>query len=145
MSPLVALMDNSVATINELMKTNVAVHVTASTVLAAKQATYLFASPEALLDGAGHDLLSERSFTESIAAVFIDECHLISAYSSSSGEPEFRATYTRLAELRTFLPEIPYVALTATATYQTVQDVASSLALRNPRLVKIGPNKTNIV
>ena len=147
LSPLISLMKDSVARLNKDISEPVAVHLVKETVEVARGAVYVFASPEALLDGkASHELLKESEFSSTVRAVFVDECHLISAYApSSTGEPPFRSAYTRLAQLRSFFPVIPFVALTATATRKTIADVVSALDMVNPRLIRVGVDKPNIV
>jgi ATP-dependent DNA helicase, RecQ family len=57
----------------------------------------------------------------------IDEAHCISQWG-----PDFRQDYHRLSLLRELRPDVPLLALTATATPQVLRDVAEQLGMRNP-------------
>jgi ATP-dependent DNA helicase RecQ len=57
----------------------------------------------------------------------IDEAHCVSQWGH-----DFRPDYQRLSLLRELRPEVPILALTATATPQVVADIAQALRLRDP-------------
>jgi ATP-dependent DNA helicase RecQ len=57
----------------------------------------------------------------------IDEAHCVSQWGH-----DFRPEYQQLSLLRALRPELPILALTATATPQVVQDIARSLKMRDP-------------
>ena len=58
---------------------------------------------------------------------------------------DFRAEFRRLGELRSRLPGVPFVALTATATARVRGDIASSLRLADPHLALATFDRPNIV
>merc|ERR1719203_1943452 len=64
-----------------------------------------------------------------IALIAIDEVHCISKWGH-----DFRPSYKRLGALRSHLPGIPIMALTATATNQVRGEVVESLSLQKPHL-----------
>lgn len=62
-----------------------------------------------------------------VCLLAIDEAHCISEWGH-----DFREEYKRLDTLRQFLPNVPFVALTATATKKVQLDIIQSLKLNNP-------------
>jgi len=71
--------------------------------------------------------------------IAIDEAHCISEWGH-----DFRPEYRRLAELRQQFPEVPLMALTATATERVRQDIAKQLRLREPRRYVASFNRPNL-
>jgi len=64
---------------------------------------------------------------QEISLFAIDEAHCISKWG-----PDFRQDYHRLALLRELKPEVPILALTATATPQVLRDIAKQLGMKSP-------------
>lgn len=62
-----------------------------------------------------------------VSLLAIDEAHCISEWGH-----DFREEYKQLDKLRQFLPSVPFVALTATATKKVQLDIVRSLKLNNP-------------
>ena len=57
----------------------------------------------------------------------------------------FRQHYSQLADIRALLPTgVPLMALTATATLQTRNDVMKNLAMTQVHVVQESPNRPNI-
>jgi len=83
----------------------------------------LYLAPERLALGNVMRELSEWNVTR----FAIDEAHCISEWGH-----DFRPDYRRLAEIRRIMPDVPILALTATATGRVRQDIISSLELRDP-------------
>lgn len=65
--------------------------------------------------------------TRDVGLFAIDEAHCVSQWG-----PEFRQDYHKLRILRELKPEVPILALTATATPLVLRDVVAQLGLRNP-------------
>ena len=58
---------------------------------------------------------------------------------------QFRQAFATIGELRSIIPScVHLIALTATATKETLQVVTSRLSLQNPVVVGTSPNRSNI-
>lgn len=58
---------------------------------------------------------------------------------------DFRSEYAKLCEMRSILPpSINVMALTATATKTLIKEVSENLGMKNPVIVSVSPDKTNI-
>ena len=84
----------------------------------------LYISPEKVLAEANYLL---KDITISLFA--IDEAHCISQWGH-----DFRPEYSQLKILREQFPQVPVIALTATADKITRQDILKQLNLKNPEL-----------
>jgi ATP-dependent DNA helicase RecQ len=95
----------------------------------------LYVAPERMmLSGFINDL---RQWNVKLLA--IDEAHCISEWGH-----DFRPEYRRLAELRQHFPEVPLMALTATATERVRADIVKQLRLREPRRYVASFNRPNL-
>ncbi len=95
----------------------------------------LYVAPERLmLDGWQENLKSWN-----VAALAIDEAHCVSEWGH-----DFRPEYRQLAKLREMLPEVPVMALTATATERVRTDVIQHLKLRDPAIFVASFNRPNL-
>ena len=74
-----------------------------------------------------------------VSLLAIDEAHCISQWGH-----DFRPSYLRVAEARRKLGSPPTVALTATATPEVRADICRQLALRDPRTIITGFDRTNL-
>jgi len=74
-----------------------------------------------------------------LALIAIDEAHCVSQWGH-----DFRPEYAALGELRQFFPEVPLIALTATADPQTRDDIVNVLGLHNARLFTTSFDRPNI-
>ena len=84
----------------------------------------LYISPERLLTE-----IDRWSRDLNIALFAIDEAHCISQWGH-----DFRPGYTQLRRIKEVYPDVPVMALTATADRLTRDDIATQLTLRDPRL-----------
>jgi ATP-dependent DNA helicase RecQ len=74
-----------------------------------------------------------------VSLLAIDEAHCISQWGH-----DFRPSYLRVAEARKKLGSPPTVALTATATPEVREDICRQLALKDPRTIITGFDRTNL-
>lgn len=95
----------------------------------------LYLAPERLFAGSFFQRLREWN----VSAVAVDEAHCISEWGH-----DFRPEYRRLAELRDMLPDVPFLALTATATERVRADILAQLRLREPEVFVGSFNRPNL-
>lgn len=95
----------------------------------------LYIAPERLMS---REFL-ERLNDIPIALFAIDEAHCISQWGH-----DFRPEYRQLGRLRGLFPEIPLIALTATAEAHTRRDILERLGLRQARSYISGFDRPNI-
>jgi ATP-dependent DNA helicase RecQ len=96
-----------------------------------KELKLLYLAPESVF------LKKISSFNVSLVA--IDEAHCISHWGH-----DFRPEYLQLAQLKRAMPDVPFVALTATADSLTRKDIVEKLELRNPQIFISSFNRANI-
>jgi ATP-dependent DNA helicase RecQ len=95
----------------------------------------LYAAPERLtLEGWVENLQAWN-----VACLAIDEAHCVSEWGH-----DFRPEYRQLAKLRAALPDVPVMALTATATGRVRSDIISHLKLRDPATFVASFNRPNL-
>ncbi len=95
----------------------------------------LYVAPERLM----LDTFLERALNWNIAQIAIDEAHCISEWGH-----DFRPEYRELKKLRTHFPDVPVMALTATATERVRSDIVKQLQLREPRCYVASFNRPNL-
>ena len=95
----------------------------------------LYVAPERLM----LETFLERALNWNIAQFAIDEAHCISQWGH-----DFRPEYRELKKLRTHLPDVPIMALTATATDRVRADIIKELTLRDPRAYVASFNRPNL-
>jgi ATP-dependent DNA helicase RecQ len=96
----------------------------------------LYVAPERLM----LETFLERALNWNIAQFAIDEAHCISEWGH-----DFRPEYRELKKLRKHLPDVPIMALTATATERVRTDIVQQLHLREPRCYIASFNRPNLV
>jgi len=95
----------------------------------------LYVSPERLLK---QNFLNQLQ-TLPIALFAIDEAHCISQWGHN-----FRPEYSQMGGLRDLFPQVPFIALTATADHATRQDILDKLHLHQPKVHVSSFDRPNI-
>jgi ATP-dependent DNA helicase RecQ len=134
-SPLISLMKDQVDTLTgngvpaALYNSSLSSDEKAATLAGVREGRYrlLYVSPERLV-GEGSDSFVSLLSSRQIGSVAIDEAHCISHWGH-----DFRPEYRQLGRLRAMWPGTSLHAYTATATVRVRHDIASQLALENPR------------
>ncbi|MCY1492507.1 ATP-dependent DNA helicase RecQ [compost metagenome] len=129
-SPLIALMDDQVATLDELGVPAVALNSTQSAEEQREIAGRLRNGEIKLLYLAPERLVQPRmlAFLQGlpIGLFAIDEAHCVSQWGH-----DFRPEYLQLGQLAELFPQVPRIALTATADKRTREEIAQRLHLEN--------------
>lgn len=143
-TPLIALMKDQVDRLNKLEIKSIAIHsgLSAEEIDNALENCiygdykFLYVSPERI---------STRVFQVKVTRlnlllVVIDEAHCISQWGY-----DFRPSYLKIASLRDHISEkVPFLALTASATTQVIEDILNKLAFRGKNVLKTSFDRKNI-
>ena len=86
-----------------------------------KKMKFLYVSPERLKT----DIFRVNLKRMNISMIAVDEAHCISQWGY-----DFRPPYLEIAEIRQFFPNVPVLALTATATPEVVKDIQEKLKFK---------------
>ena len=87
----------------------------------------LYLSPERLIT----EIVRERIPRMHVNLLAVDEAHCISQWGY-----DFRPSYLKIAEVRSLLPTVPLLALTATATPEVVEDIQQQLDFTDGQVYK---------
>ena len=142
-SPLIALMDDQVATLNELGLRAAALNSTLDESgrreiaerLRRGDLDFLYLAPERLLKPRTLQFLQNLD----IALFAIDEAHCVSQWGH-----DFRPEYLQLGQLAELFPNVPRMALTATADERTREEIAQRLRLDEAKRFVSGFDRPNI-
>jgi ATP-dependent DNA helicase RecQ len=96
---------------------------------------FLYLSPERLMT----DLVRERIKYMKVNLFAVDEAHCISQWGY-----DFRPPYLHLAELRELHPDVPVLALTATATKRVVEDIQEKLHFKEKNVFRKSFERKNL-
>ncbi|MDF5732324.1 MAG: DNA helicase RecQ [Rhizonema sp. PD38] len=99
----------------------------------------LYVAPERLLSDRFLPFLDLVHHQVGISAFAIDEAHCVSEWGH-----DFRPEYRQLKSLRKRYPDIPTLALTATATDRVRSDIIQQLALKQPTIHVASFNRPNL-
>ncbi len=143
-TPLIALMKDQVARLNSLEIKSLAIHSGMSseeidnTLENAIFGDYkfLYVSPERIATR----IFQGKVTRLNLSLVAIDEAHCISQWGY-----DFRPSYLKIAELRDHISDkVPFLALTASATPQVIEDIMQKLAFREKNVLKTSFDRKNI-
>src|SRR5689334_5390069 len=146
-SPLIALMKNQVDLVRSYSSKDEVAHFLNSTLtrkeireihddLQTGKTKMLYVAPETLTKQENLDIFSDLK----ISFFAVDEAHCISEWGH-----DFRPEYRRLREMMIQInPDIPVIALTATATPKVQSDIIKNLGLREPEIFISSFNRPNL-
>jgi ATP-dependent DNA helicase RecQ len=143
-TPLIALMKDQVENLKKLQIKAVAVHSGCSRdeiEIALNNCLYggykfLYVSPERL----SSEIFRIRFQEMPVNLITIDEAHCISQWGY-----DFRPSYLKIAELRPYHAQVPFLALTATATRPVIDDIQQKLQFRAKNLLKTSFRRENLI
>lgn len=96
---------------------------------------FLYVSPERL----SSDLFRTKLRHLKICLLTVDESHCISQWGY-----DFRPSYLTIADIRKELPDVPVLALTATATPQVTDDIQDKLGFREKNVIRMSFFRENL-
>ena len=96
---------------------------------------FLYVSPERLTS----DIFRNKLQAMNVCLLVVDESHCISQWGY-----DFRPSYLRIAEIRDTLPDIPVLALTATATREVTDDIQKRLHFRERNVFRMSFERKNL-
>ena len=99
----------------------------------------VYMSPEYLIKGDGLELATSLFEENKLGFLAIDESHCVSVWGH-----DFRDDYLKIRRFRKNFPNIPIMAVTATATNQVVEDIVKNLTMNNPKIVIANFDRPNI-
>ncbi|XP_022808194.1 uncharacterized protein LOC111345187 [Stylophora pistillata] len=149
-SPLVSLMNDQVSHLKELglKAANVSsLENGGRTRVESCEYPLVYGSPEAWLKNERwRFMLTNSVYSKKLCAIAVDEAHVVRQWGTSQDNKmaAFLESYSKLYELRSLAPNVPVVALTATATKLTRDTVFNLLNMKNAVEIKESPNKLNV-
>jgi len=97
---------------------------------------FLYLSPERL----NTEIFRARVQKMKVSIVAVDESHCISQWGY-----DFRPSYLKITDLRELLPDVPFLAITATATPEVVDDIQEKLRFKKKNVLKTSFERKNLV
>ena len=96
---------------------------------------FLYISPERL----GTEIFQIKLRSMKVNMITVDESHCISQWGY-----DFRPAYLKISDVRKLLPDVPILALTATATPEVVKDIQLKLAFREENVFRMSFERKNL-
>lgn len=142
-TPLIALMKDQVANLRKrnIKATAVYSGMTRHEIITALENCifgdykFLYISPERL----SSDLFLSKLKDMQVSFITVDEAHCISQWGY-----DFRPSYLQIGQIRHLLPDIPILALTATATEEVVKDIQGQLGFRQENVFRMSFERKNL-
>ncbi len=143
-TPLIALMKEQVNRLNSLEIRSLMIHsamtkeeidITIENCIYGDY-KFLYVSPERI----STQLFQGKAGRLNLSLVAIDEAHCISQWGY-----DFRPSYLKIATLRDKIsPDVPFLALTATATQNVIEDIMDKLVFREKNVLRTSFERKNI-
>ena len=144
-SPLIALMEDQHNSLKEkdiptimLNQVNESKRKDINTVLQGNP-HIVFTSPEYLVSNSCEAFVTKLVAMDALALIAIDESHLISTWRV------FRPQYGQLSCINEWAPNVPKLAVTATATPAIIECIIETLQMEDPVIVKASFQRHNLV
>lgn len=142
-SPLIALMQDQVEQLNKRGISAVAIysgmHARQIDILLDNciygKTKFLYVSPERLKT----ELFIERAKLMKIGLLVIDEAHCISQWGY-----DFRPPYLEISSFKNLFPQVPCIALTASANEEVKLDIIQKLELKKPQIFQKSFSRANL-
>src|SRR5574344_66256 len=142
-TPLIALMKDQVRNLSERGIKAVAIHtgmkreeiITAMENCIYGGYKFLYVSPERLTS----ELFLTKLKHIKVSLITVDESHCISQWGY-----DFRPSYLKIADIRKALPDVPVLALTATATPKVVDDIQDKLHFKEKNAIRMSFARENL-
>lgn len=96
---------------------------------------FLYISPERL----DSELFQTKLKKMNVSMITVDESHCISQWGY-----DFRPAYLKIADIRQLLPNVPILALTATATPEVVSDIQTRLGFKQENVFRMSFERKNL-
>ncbi len=96
---------------------------------------FLYISPERISTA----IFQEKLLSMKVCLIAIDESHCISQWGY-----DFRPSYLKIIQLRELLPDVPVLALTATATPEVVDDIQDRLGFSKKNVFRKSFERSNL-
>jgi len=97
---------------------------------------FLYCSPERLESEEFRKRLADLP----VGLIAVDEAHCISQWGY-----DFRPSYLNIAAVRELLPDVPVLALTATATPETIEDIQDKLGFKEHNVLRKSFHRDNLI
>ncbi len=142
-TPLIALMKDQVQHLRErnILATAIYAGMSHNDILTALENCvygnykFLYISPERL----SSELFIAKVKAMKVCLITVDESHCISQWGY-----DFRPSYLKIADIRHLLPNVPILALTATATQSVVKDIQEKLEFRKENVFSMSFERKNL-
>ncbi|CEF68286.1 ATP-dependent DNA helicase Q5 [Strongyloides ratti] len=99
----------------------------------------IYTTPESAQTEFFQTMLKKLHTNNLLNYLVVDEAHCISQWGH-----DFRPKYSKLSSLRSLAPDVPWIALTATASSAVEEDIKTQLMFKNYKSFKTSPYRCNL-